>query len=82
VVDGRFKGGYITRHYARPDAGVHTMQMELACRGYMREQPGPVEPNSWPVPYDATFATPMRSVLKSVLEACLTFARAPTRRDV
>ncbi len=37
VVNGRFKGGWITRAYGRPEAGVHALQMELACRGYMRE---------------------------------------------
>jgi len=37
VRNGRFKGGYITRHYSNIVGGVHTLQMELACRGYMRE---------------------------------------------
>jgi N-formylglutamate deformylase len=37
VVDDRFKGGYITRHYGRPDAGVHAVQLEMACRTYMVE---------------------------------------------
>ena len=37
VTNGRFKGGYTTRHYGRPQAGVHAVQMELACRGYLRE---------------------------------------------
>ena len=42
VTNGRFKGGFITRHYGAPAAGVHAIQMELACRAYMREEPGPV----------------------------------------
>jgi formiminoglutamase len=75
VVDGRFKGGYITRHYGRPDDEVHAVQMELACRGYMRETPGPVTEAEWPSPYDAAFAAPMRATLTRVLQACLTFAR-------
>lgn len=75
VIDGRFKGGYITRHYGRPDDGVHALQMELACRGYMLEPPGPVTEAVWPVPYDAAFATPMRTTLTRVLQACLAFAR-------
>ncbi|HVK31221.1 MAG TPA: N-formylglutamate amidohydrolase, partial [Burkholderiaceae bacterium] len=29
VVDGRFKGGYITRHYGRPAQGRHAVQMEM-----------------------------------------------------
>ncbi len=36
VTNGRFQGGYTTRHYGRPQDGVHAVQMELACRGYLR----------------------------------------------
>jgi N-formylglutamate deformylase len=39
VRDGRFKGGYITRHYGRPSQGVHAMQLEIAQRAYMPEFP-------------------------------------------
>ena len=38
MVDGRFKGGYITRHYCRPGEGVHTVQMEMALSCYMRDE--------------------------------------------
>jgi N-formylglutamate deformylase len=38
VVDGRFKGGYITRHYGRPADGVHAVQLEIAQYAYMDEQ--------------------------------------------
>ena len=37
VVNGRFKGGYITRHYGRPDAGVHALQLEMAMSAYLDE---------------------------------------------
>lgn len=37
VVDGRFKGGYITRHYGRPHQQVHALQLEMAQRAYMDE---------------------------------------------
>ena len=37
VVDGRFKGGYITRHYGQPAHGVHAMQLEIAQRAYLVE---------------------------------------------
>ena len=37
AVNGRFKGGYITRHYGRPDAGVQAVQLELAQLNYMDE---------------------------------------------
>ncbi len=39
VTDGRFKGGYITRRYGRPDAGVHAVQMEKCWSTYMAEDP-------------------------------------------
>ncbi len=37
IVNGRFKGGYITRHYGRPDEGVHTLQLEMAMSAYLDE---------------------------------------------
>lgn len=37
VIDGRFKGGYITRHYGRPDQGQHAVQLEMCWRCYMAE---------------------------------------------
>jgi N-formylglutamate deformylase len=74
VTDARFRGGYTTRHYGRPSTGVHAVQMELACRGYLREPVGAVDEASWPCPYDAGFAAAMRSVLERVLAACLAFA--------
>ncbi len=37
VLNGRFKGGWTTRHYGLPAGGVHAVQMELAQRTYMRE---------------------------------------------
>lgn len=38
VLDGRFQGGYITRHYGRPDKGIHALQLEMAQSVYMNEQ--------------------------------------------
>jgi formiminoglutamase len=76
VTDGRFRGGYITRHYGRPTEGVHAIQMELACRGYLREPVGPVRDDTWPVPYTDDDARPMAEALRTVLRACLDFARA------
>ncbi|OYZ92444.1 MAG: N-formylglutamate deformylase [Rhizobiales bacterium 17-65-6] len=76
VTDGRFKGGYITRHYGRPLDGVHAVQMELACRAYMREPLGPVAPDQWPSAYDAEYAAPVRAALRSIFETCLAFAQA------
>ena len=39
VLNGRFKGGWTTRHYGVPTSGVHAIQMELAQRAYMKEAP-------------------------------------------
>ncbi|MCB2099373.1 MAG: N-formylglutamate deformylase [Rhodobacterales bacterium] len=39
AVNGRFKGGYITRHYGAPARGVHAFQMELSQITYMDEEP-------------------------------------------
>lgn len=38
AVNGRFKGGYITRHYGRPEENVFAVQLELAQRCYMNEE--------------------------------------------
>jgi N-formylglutamate deformylase len=76
VVNGRFKGGFISRSSGRPAEGVHAIQMELACRGYLDEPLGPVDAGNWPVPFDAGYAAPMRGTLQAVLQACLDFARA------
>ena len=37
VLNGRFKGGYITDHYGKPAQGVYAVQLELARRAYMNE---------------------------------------------
>lgn len=39
VVNGRFKGGYITRHFGAPAEGIHAVQMEMAQDCYMDETP-------------------------------------------
>ena len=75
ITNGRFKGGYITRNYGRPAEGVHAVQMELACRGYMDEPSAPLAPAAWPSAYAPARAQPLRSVLRAVLEACAAFAR-------
>ncbi len=76
VSNGRFKGGYITRHHGNPAAGVHGVQMELACRGYMAEPVPHVDEANWPSPYAPDQAAPMRAVLERILGACLAFARS------
>lgn len=39
VLNGRFKGGYITRNYGKPESGIHAVQLEIAQDIYMKEQP-------------------------------------------
>ena len=73
VTDGRFKGGWITRHYGQPDRGVHAVQMELACRGYIDEPPV-LTPDTWPTPFHAPRAAPLQAALTDVLKACVAFA--------
>ncbi len=38
VVNGRFKGGHITRHFGQPQDGVHAVQLEMCLRAYMQEE--------------------------------------------
>ncbi len=75
ALDGRFRGGFITRRLGRPAEGVHAIQMELACRGYLREPEGPVGEADWPVPYDDAFAASIRDTLARILQHCLDVAR-------
>lgn len=66
VLNGRFKGGYITRHYGNPAAGIHAIQRELAQCLYMDEQP--------PFAYLPDRAAQLQPVPKRMLDAALAFA--------
>ena len=79
VTNGRFKGGWTTRHYGQPPSGVQAIQMELACRGYMDDPAKLPTPDTWPTPFNADRAEPLRSVLEDVLSACLQFAQPAHR---
>ena len=74
AVNGRFRGGWITRHYGDPSRGIHAVQMELAIRGYADEE-GADEEGAWPPAWDATRAAPMQAKLHIILNTCLDFAK-------
>ncbi len=38
VINGRFKGGYITRAYAMTDNNIHSLQLEISQATYMNEK--------------------------------------------
>ena len=62
VLNGRFKGGYITRHYGRPARGVHALQIELAQSSYMDESG---------TAYDPKRAAELCALLRGAVEALL-----------
>ena len=76
IVDGRFRGGWITRSYGKPGEGVEAIQLELACRAYMEEPEWPA-PDNWPQPIDATRAAVTRATLRKFLETILEGVRNP-----
>lgn len=41
TVNGRFKGGWTTRHYRQPDRGIHAIQLELAQSTYLHNEAAP-----------------------------------------
>jgi N-formylglutamate deformylase len=61
AVDGRFKGGYITRHYGRPAENVHAVQMEMCWHCYLAE----------PHEYDESRAARVQPVLKQIAETLI-----------
>ena len=63
VVNGRFKGGYITRHYGRPERNVHAIQLEMRQFLYMDEAP--------PFDYMEPRASTVQPLLQGMLQAAL-----------
>ncbi len=63
VLDGRFKGGYVTRHYGRPLEGVHAVQLEMVEALYMREES--------PYTFDEARAARLRPVLRELVETAV-----------
>lgn len=61
TLNGRFKGGWTTRHYGHPGEDVHAIQMELAQRAYLARESAP-----WS--YDAEKARHLRISLSAILQ--------------
>jgi N-formylglutamate deformylase len=61
AVNGRFKGGHITRHYGNPALGVHAIQLEMCQSTYMDETP--------PFAWRPDLAQQVQPLLQTMLEA-------------
>ena len=68
VLNGRFKGGHITRHYGAPARGIHAVQLEMTQCSYMQE--------ALPFAYLPERAAQVQPHLRRMLEAVLGFARS------
>jgi len=62
ILNGRFKGGWTTRHYGRPAENLHAIQMELAQSTYLASETPP-----WS--YDPSRVDRLRRHLTSILES-------------
>lgn len=68
AVNGRFKGGHITRHYGQPDARVHAIQLEMCQSTYMDERA--------PFAYRPDLADQIRGLLRQMTQAAADWAGA------
>lgn len=75
IANGRFKGGWITRHYGQPAEHVHAIQMEIALSAYLTDEAPP-----WS--FDATKAAKLQAALSAIITAALDaaaeFERSPS----
>ena len=68
VVNGRFKGGYITRNYGRPAQHIHAIQLEKCQSTYMRE--------TSPFAYDEGLASQLKPTLQQMVQSSLLASKA------
>ena len=66
VLNGRFKGGHITRHYGQPERNIHAVQLEMTQCSYMQE--------ALPFSYLPEVAAGVQPHLERMLKAVLAFA--------
>jgi N-formylglutamate deformylase len=72
VLDGRFKGGYITRRYGDPARGVHAIQLEMAQALYMDEKP--------PFGFREERARDVRPILHELLATAVAYVQPGVNR--
>ena len=65
VLNGRFKGGHITRQYGNPEQGIHAVQLEMTQSSYMQE--------TWPFDYLPEAAAGVQPHVRRMLEVVLAF---------
>lgn len=68
ILNGRFKGGWTTRHYGRPQEGIHAVQMELAQSTHLATE-------TLPFAYDDAKAERLRVHLRKILSRIDSAAR-------
>lgn len=73
VLNGRFKGGWTTRHYGRPQEGVHAIQLELAQSTHLASE-------ATPFAYDTVKAEELRQTLGAMLRRLHEFKPGETAR--
>ncbi|MES0881093.1 N-formylglutamate deformylase [Roseibium sp. SCP14] len=74
VLNGRFKGGWTTRHYGRPEEGFHAIQMELTQKTHLATE-------DTPFAYDEEKAERLRHYLKDILGALETLTPTLAEQD-
>lgn len=67
ILNGRFKGGYITRHYGNPSQHIHAVQLEICQSLYMEEYA--------PFKYALDKAAEIQPILQTILNACIEWAK-------
>ncbi len=68
VLNGRFKGGHITRFYGQPAQGIHAIQLEMTQSCYMQE--------AWPFDYLPQTAAGVQPTVRRMLQEVLAFVEA------
>ncbi|MBF0851232.1 N-formylglutamate deformylase [Gluconobacter sp. R75690] len=70
VRDGRFKGGFTTRHYGQPSSDIHAIQLEIAQSTYLASEHDP-----WPINLRA--AANLSTAVELLLDAATNWRPAP-----